>query len=175
MKRLVTFVFSLAVLSVLVHAVALYALPRVIMGVALTKIGQGGADNAFLHPPLPTSDDRGVVRPSPDLAYSICIVDVSKGPVHIEVPLTAPYTSVAFYASNTDNYFAVNDRETDGKPLDIILLAKGQPAPASMPASATRVEAPGGESLVLVRRVVEAAEDFAAIDEIRQSSVCAPL
>tara|TARA_R110000824_G_scaffold366730_2_gene555737 strand:- start:267232 stop:267759 length:528 start_codon:yes stop_codon:yes gene_type:complete len=174
-KRLITFVISVAVLSVLIHAAALYALPRAIMGVAITKIGQGGAQNAFLHPPLPTSNARDVVRPSPDLAYSICIIDVSKGPVHIEVPLTAPYTSVALYAANTDNYFAINDRDTDGKPLDIVMVAKGQPAPDSMPVTATLVEAPGSESLVLVRRVVEHAEDFAAIDEIRQASVCAPL
>src|SRR3546814_21020899 len=92
--------------------------------------------------PLPTDKVRLVVRPSPDLVYSICIVDVTKGSVHIQVPLTAPYTSVALYTTATDNYFVRNDRDTGGNPLDLIVLAPGASKPAAMPAGVEIVQAP---------------------------------
>ena len=175
MNALVKFALSSVVLAAFVYTAALFALPSAIMGVAISKIGQGGAENVFIHPPLPTADARGVVRPSPDLAYSVCIIDLSKGPMHITVPLTAPYTSVALYATNTDNYFVRNDRDSGGKSLDVIVIAPGADKPAAMPEGAELVEAPTAKGLVLVRRVVESADAFAAIDETRKSSVCAPL
>ncbi|MDO8423385.1 MAG: DUF1254 domain-containing protein [Parvibaculum sp.] len=175
MSAFVKFALSSLVLAAIVYTAALFALPSAIMSVAISKIGQGGANNVFIHSPLPTSEARGVVRPSPDLAYSVCIIDLSKGPMHISVPLTAPYTSVALYATNTDNYFVRNDRDTGGKSLDVIVVAPGAEKPAAIPEGAELVEAPSAKGLVLVRRVVESADAFAAIDETRKSSVCAPL
>lgn len=175
MNVFVKFALSSAVLAALVYTTALFALPNLIMGVAMSRIGQGGAENVFVHQPLPTADARAVVRPSPDLAYSICIIDLSKGPMHITVPLTRPYTSVALYATNTDNYFVRNDRDTGGKSLDVIVIAPGAKKPVAIPEGAELVEAPTAKGLVLVRRVVESADAFAAIDETRKLSVCAPL
>lgn len=175
MKRLVIFMVASLALAVVIHVAAVQSLPRVIMGIAISKIGQNGALNAFAHPPLPTSDARGVVRPSPDLAYSVCTLDLSQGPIHIEVPLTAPYTSVALYAPNTDNYFVRNDRDSGGKSLDVVVVGPGMLKSMTLPAGTDVVEAPSNEGLVLVRRVVESEDDFAAIDETRQKSVCAPL
>lgn len=175
MKRLITFVVSAAVLALIVHVAALYALPNMIMSKVMTKVGGDGAVNAFSHMPLPTDKARGVVRPSPDLAYSICIIDLAKGSVHIEVPLTKPYTSVALYATNTDNYFVRNDRDTGGKSLDVIVLGQGAQKPEILPESAEVVTAPTTKSLVLVRRVVESAAALGEIDTVRKNSVCAPL
>lgn len=175
MKSFVKFTVSALVLAALVYVAALFALPSVIMGVVTSKIAQGGSVNVFSQMPLPTAKARSVVRPSPDLAYSVCIIDLSKGPIHITVPLTAPYTSVALYAANTDNYFVRNDRDTGGKSLDVIVLAPGAEKPAAMPQGAELVEAPSNKGLVLVRRVVESVDAFAAIDETRKLSVCAPL
>jgi uncharacterized membrane protein len=175
MKRALTFIAATLVLSAIVHVAAVWALPRVIMSVAISKIGAGGGLNAFIEPPLATAAARGVVRPSPDLAYSICVLDLSRGPVRVEVPLSAPYTSVALYASQTDNYFVRNDREAGEKPLDIVIVAPGAPRPASLPAGVEIVEAPTARGLVLVRRVVESQAAFAGIDAIRKKSICAPV
>lgn len=175
MKRLVTFITATLVLAAVVHVASVWAAPRLIMSVAMSKIGGRGAINTFVHPPLPTSNARGVVRPSPDLAYSTCIIDLSKGPVRVVVPLTEPYTSVALYSTATDNYFVRNDRDTGGKDLDILVLAPGAPKPADAPVGAEIVEAPTAKGLVLVRRVAESETAFATIDPIRQKSICAPV
>ncbi|MDO8289783.1 MAG: DUF1254 domain-containing protein [Parvibaculum sp.] len=175
MKRLITFVIGAVVIAIFVHVGVLHALPNVIMSKVMTKIGGDGGMNAFAHMPLPTDKARAVVRPSPDLAYSICTIDLTNGPVHIEVPLTKPYTSVALYATNTDNYFVRNDRDTGGKSLDVVVIGQGTPKPESLPEGAELVTAPTTKSLVLVRRVVESAAAFGEIDTTRKSSVCAPL
>ena len=175
MKRLITFIVSALVLAVIVYIGALHALPNVIMNRVMAKVGGDGATNVFAHQPMPTDKARDVVRPSPDLAYSICIIDLSRGPVHIEVPLTKPYTSVALYASNTDNYFVRNDRDSAGKSLDVIVLGPDTQKPENLPAGAEVVAAPTTKGLVLVRCVVESAAAFAAIDATRKNSVCAPL
>jgi uncharacterized membrane protein len=174
MKRALTFIAATLILAAVVHVASVWATPRVIMSVAMKKIGGDGAVNAFLNPPLATSRARGIVRPSPDLAYSTCIIDLSNGPVRIQVPLTAPYTSVALYSAATDNYFVRNDRDTGGKDLDILVLAPGAPKPADAPPGAEIVEAPTAKSLVLVRRVAESAAAYAVIDPIRAKSICAP-
>jgi uncharacterized membrane protein len=95
--------------------------------------------------------------------------------VHVEVPLTAPYTSVALYATNTDNYYVRNDRDSGGKSLNVVVIGPGAEKPAALPEGAELVEAPTAKGLVLVRRVVESVEAYPAIDETRKASVCAPL
>ncbi|HEY4344182.1 MAG TPA: DUF1254 domain-containing protein [Parvibaculum sp.] len=174
MKRLVTFVVATFLLAAIVHVASVWAYPRVVMSVAMKKIGGNHPANTFAHMPLPTDKARGIVRPSPDLAYSMCIIDVSKGPIRIQVPLTAPYTSVSLYTTKTDNYFVRNDRDTGGKDLDLIVLARGASKPAGAPAGAEIVEAPTAKSLVLVRRAAESAAAYTAIDPIRAKSICAP-
>ncbi|MES1991022.1 MAG: DUF1254 domain-containing protein [Pseudomonadota bacterium] len=175
MKRLITSVVSAAVLSVVVYIGAIHALPNIIMNKVMAKVGSGGTVNTFMHQPLPTDKARSVVRPSPDLAYSICIIDLSKGPVYVQMPLTKPYTSVALYASNTDNYFVRNDRDSAGKSLDVIIVGPDVKKPETLPAGAEVVAAPTIKGLVLVRRVVESAAAFEVIDATRKLSVCAPL
>lgn len=174
MKRLVTFIVATFLLAAVVHVVSVWAYPRVVMSVVMKKIGGHSPANAFAHMPLPTDTARGVVRPSPDLAYSICIVDLTNGPIHIQVPLTAPYTSVALYSTRTDNYYVRNDRDTGGKDLDLIVVAPGAPRLANAPAGVEIVEAPTAKGLVLVRRVAESAAAYTTIDPIRAKSICAP-
>ncbi|MGB3808944.1 MAG: DUF1254 domain-containing protein [Parvibaculum sp.] len=174
MKRLTVFIVAVLALGALVHVAAIHALPGFIMSKAMAKIGGTSEVNMFVEPPLATAEARTIVRPSPDLAYSTCVLDLSKGPVRVTVPLTAPYTSVALYSATTDNYFVRNDRDSHGKELDVIVLAPGASKPANVPADSEIVEAPTAKGLVLVRRVVESVEDFPALDAIRQKATCAP-
>jgi len=175
MKRILTFIAGAAIVAAVVHVAFVWALPRVIMSKVMTGVAGHAEANLFVEPKLATAKARGVVRPSPDLAYSVCVLDLSKGPVRVQVPLTEPYTSVALYTPTTDNYFVRNDREADGKPLDLVVLPKGTTAPADLPAGATAIVAPADKGLVLVRRVVESEAAFPALDAIRKQATCAPI
>lgn len=174
MKRVALFAVATLLIAALIHVATVWELPRVIMSKAMEKVAGDSQTNAFLHPPLATDAARGVVRPSPDLAYSICVLDLSASPVRVTVPLTAPYTSVALYSAATDNYFVRNDRDAGDKALDVIVVAPGGAKPAAAPAGVDIVEAPTAKGLVLVRHVVENAEAFPPLDAIRKTAICAP-
>lgn len=178
MNRKLQWLAAFAVLAVIFHVAIVWAVPRVVMSAAMTKIGGEGALNTFTHVPRPTDASRAVVRPSPDLAYSVCILDLSAGPVRIEVPASAPYTSLALYSSVTDNYFVRNNREDgglrDGEVIGIVVTAPGDEAPANLPDGFAAVTSPTEKGLALVRRVIENDEAMPRLDEIRSHSVCAP-
>lgn len=174
MKRLVIWFACVAVLAALVHVAAVWAAPRIIMAKVMSRIGGSEAVNSFVEPARATADTRWVVRPSPDLAYSVCILDLSKGPVRVRVPLTGPYTSVALYSSATDNYFVENGREAASPALDILVAPPGASKPANVPEGARLIEAPAMKGLVLVRRVIESDAAFEALDKVRRQASCAP-
>lgn len=174
MKRVILFVVATMLLAAAVHVATVWALPRFIMSKAMEKIGGHVGVNELVNQAPPTDKSRAVVRPSPDLAYSICVLDLSKTPVRITVPLTAPYTSVALYGSNTDNYFVRNDREAGGKDLDVVVVGPGMAKSASVPAGVSVIEAPSARGIMLVRRVVESEAALPALDEIRKKGSCAP-
>lgn len=177
MKRTVQWLAIVAALAVILHLAVIWAVPRVVMSVAMSKLGGSGALNDFIHPPRSTDKWRTVVRPSPDLAYSICVLDLSEGPVTIKVPASDPYTSLALYASITDNYYVRNNRQdgglAEGVPITLVVAAPGD-IPAELPEGVEAVTAPTEKGLALVRRVIENDAAMPRLDALRASSVCMP-
>ncbi|HEU4427140.1 MAG TPA: DUF1254 domain-containing protein, partial [Myxococcota bacterium] len=158
--------------AVVVHFAAIAALPYAIMRVAMSRM-QRAATNDLAHGPLPTAESRGIVRPSPDLAYSALVFDVSERALEVRVPLTPPYTSLSGFAANTDNFFAINDRTAGASEIEIVLVGPG--TPRSDFGGARVVEAPSDRGILLVRRVVPSPEAFAEIDEARRRARVKPL
>ena len=177
MNRKLQWVAVVAALAVILHLSAVWAIPRVAMSAAMNKLGGDGALNVFTHWGAPTDQSRAVVRPSPDLAYSICILDLSAGPVRIEVPASAPYTSLALYSSITDNYYVRNNRQdgglAEGETIRLLVAATGD-MPADLPDGIEAVTAPTEKGLALVRRVIENDDAMPRLDALRAVSVCAP-
>ena len=159
--------------AALVHVAAVALLPYAIMWRVLGGLGAQAGENAFVHPPLATAESRAIVRPSPDLAYSSAVFDVSGRPLRIEVPLTPPYTSVSGFATNTDNFFAVNDRSAEADGIDVVLV--GPSTPRAGLAGRRVIESPSDRGVLLVRRVVPSVEAFPAIDATRQRARLEPL
>ena len=159
--------------AALVHVAAVTALPYGIMSRVFAALQGDAGANAFTHPPLATHESRAVVRPSPDLAYSSALFDVSEHPLHVTVPLSAPYTSLSGFASNTDNFFALNDRTAGGDPIDVVIVGPG--TPRSGLEGRRVIESPSDRGVLLVRRVVARGEDFPALDALRQQARAEPL
>jgi uncharacterized membrane protein len=166
MKRAVGWSLVILAGAALVHLAAVAALPRAIMSRVLSGLGAQAGENRFVHPELATAASRTIVRPSPDLAYSSAVFDVSERPLHIVVPLSAPYTSLSGFAANTDNFFAVNDRSAGGDVIDVVLV--GPSTPRDGLAGLRVIESPSDRGVLLVRRVVPSAEAFPVIDAVRQ-------
>lgn len=179
--------------AVLAHLLTVWALPRLIMREAMTRIGKetalqaraqapergapSAATGVYLPPPTDHTQRR-IVMPSPDLLYATCALDLGAGPQRITAQVEHPrYWSVALYGGNSDNFFVVNDRKTtEPGRLDLWVVAPGTDRAAlAAPAGSTVVEAPSAKSLLLMRLLVtDDPADLASAQRARSSLRCLP-
>lgn len=162
-----------AVIAAIAWQATLVAMPDMLMRLAIGRIERmSGGINVMRHPGLSDDKARTIVRPSPDLAYSSCAYDLSKGPLAIHVaPTPAPYWSLSIFDVNTDVAFVRNSRETRGAPLDIVVALAGQPVPDGR--EAVRVN--GAKGVALIRALVPDRAAYPAIDRARRASWCRAL
>jgi uncharacterized membrane protein len=154
------------------YQATLLATPYALMQAAMMKVGKQGPANQFAFAPMTTAENQTIVRPSPDLSYSVCAFDVSKGPVLVDVqPLPGYYWSVSIFDARTDVAAVRSDRDTKGTAARLALLKAGQTAPAGY--EPVRVGYDRG--LVLIRILVAPASTFPTIDAIRRKSTCKQL
>ena len=179
--------------AVLAHLLTVWALPRLIMREAMTRIGEetslqaraqaraqgapAAATGVYLPPPTDHTQRR-IVMPSPDLLYATCALDLRAGPQRITAQVEHPrYWSVAIYGGNSDNFFVVNDRKTaEPGRLDLWVVAPGADrATLAVPAGSTVVEAPTAKNLLLMRLLVtDDPADLASAQRARSSLRCLP-
>jgi len=146
---------TLAVTALLAHLLAVWAAPRLIMQVLMHG---SVAQKMNMHNQAAFSDpvsakSRSVVMPSPEMLYSVCAYDLREGPVRVRAaPALTNYWSVALYAANSDNFFVRNDRQAQGRPVDLWLVAPGgDPQQKSPPAGAEVVVSPSSTGFLLMR------------------------
>ena len=157
------------VMAALAWQATLLAIPRGIMSLAVSRLGEAGGLNRMLHAPLPGPGRRTVVRPSPDLAYSSCPFDLSKGPLLVEVaPVAAPYWSLSVFDARTDVAFVRNNRDTGGKGFRIALATQGQ----AVPAGVETIRLDDAKGVALLRILVEDRARFSSLDRARRGSGC---
>ncbi len=172
-------VVATLVLAAAVHIATVWYLPHFVMNRALAKMG---APNMVHHGVRVTAASRGIVRPSPDLLYSTCPFDLSKGPLLVtaRVP-TGTYWSVSLFDANTNNFFVLNDRQAKGAVELIVTPPKVEKIgtmsivdPGAPPIMPNIVPSPTMRGLVLFRTLINDETKFAAIDKTRRQANCGP-
>jgi uncharacterized membrane protein len=168
MKTILQWLATAVIFAVVGYFIVIIATPKVLMAGAMRKIGANGrAVNQFVFAPRTTEASRQVVRPSPDLVYSTCVYDLSKGPLRVHVTPWTTYVSVSVFQANSDNIFVLNDRQSPGG-FDFVLATRGQ----ATPAGARVVISPSSKGIVLDRRLAPTEEAFQKADEARRGDVC---
>jgi uncharacterized membrane protein len=159
-----------------VHALAVWAVPRVVMHRVISNVAAEAGDDGVLRPPPIDAGARRVVLPNPDLLYALCAYDVSDAPLRVRAEPGEPgYWSVALYAAGTDTWFVLNDRDAAGRPVDLVVTGAGTDGVA-VPAGATRVESPTVRGLALMRVLVTGdAGQREAAEAARRSLRCEPI
>lgn len=164
------YVVGAVLVAVVAHIAAIYAAPRVMMNIAIERIG-GGEFNNWRFSDRVTPAARQIVRPAPDFAYSACAYDLSEGPVIISAAPWPSYWSLSLYAANSDNYYVIDDREAEyGAGLTLIRRGAAQPDGA-----ATVVESPSVRGIALIRRLAPSPAEYNAAAEIARRDVCASI
>ncbi|MDK2761345.1 MAG: DUF1254 domain-containing protein [Sphingopyxis sp.] len=147
---------------------AIAALPYGLMTIAMDRLGQGGI-NSMSYGNLATPERQPVVRPSPDLAYSACPYDLSKGPLAIDfAPVPGRYSSLSVFDAATDVIFVRNDVEAGGRPFRII-VARGDQA---VPAGAEIIRTDHDRGIALVRLLLKDPSEMGGLDAARRQSSC---
>ena len=170
LKWLIAAVF----LGAMVHGALVWFALQIIMGFVLSGVAErAGGTNRMLHAEPVTAAAREVVMPSPDLLYSLCSVELLRGPVRVTAPRPAGalYWSVALYSETTDNVFVTNDR-TAPTGADFVIVGPGQASLA--PDGVQVVESPSFDALILIRTLVDRPDALDGLDRERRQAVCAP-
>lgn len=168
---------TLLATALIVHVLAVWAAPYLIMKVLMDGPAARSLNmqNQAAFPPPVNAKVRTVVMPSPDLLYSVCVYDVTSGPVRISAnPGLSSYWSIALYAANSDNFFVVNDRAAAGRPVDLWLVSdqSGQ-ADSTIPPGAQVVVSPSRRGFLLMRVLTGDYEsEKAVVEPARRTLVC---
>ena len=146
----------------------LIATPRLLMAAAHHRVSAAGV-NRFTFAPLATAASRSIVRPSPDLAYSVCPFDLARAPLLIDVPpVPSVYWSLSVFDAETNVAFVRNNSDSSGQAIHVAVVQASQPVPANY----TRVTVGAAKGIALVRILVEERGQFRAIDLARRATVC---
>lgn len=171
-------VLTLLTTAILVHLLAVWAAPRLIMRVLMNGSTAQSLNmhNQAAYPPAVDATSRNVVMPSPDLLYSVCAFDVRQGPLRISAqPQLPSYWSIALYAANSDNFYVINDRQAAGKPVNLWLVAEGTPGSQQPPAGAAVVVSPSATGFLLMRVLTgDYDAEKQVLEPARRTLQCAP-
>lgn len=162
------YVLGALVVAAIAHFAAIFAVPRLLMNVAIERIGAAGV-NAWHMSDRVTAASRQIVRPAPDFAYSACVFDLSQGPVIISATPWEDYWSLSLYGANSDNFFVIDDREAHGG-AEITLVQRGAPHPED---AALVTESPSTRGIALIRRLAPTPSTYDAAKAVAAEDVCA--
>lgn len=169
MRRWIVSLLVFLGVATLAYQGALLATPFALMRAAAAKAGANVPINVFRFGPMTTAENQTIVRPSPDLSYSLCVFDVSKGPVLVRTePIPGHYWSVSIFDARTDVAAVRSDRDTRGNPAMLALVKAGQVAPAGYEAVPVHYD----KGVVLIRILLADKGEFAEIDALRRKSFC---
>ncbi|MCP4623653.1 MAG: DUF1254 domain-containing protein [bacterium] len=174
MKTWFRWVILTVAMAALFHFLTVTLFPRVIMALAFQRIldRSDSEINTMVHSPRVTVDSRQVVKPSPDLLYSICVYDVSEKPLRITATVPDTYWSISFYQANTDNFYVLNDRQANSNPIDIILVGPDMAVPR---AENTRVVvAPTNKGVFPLRSLIENEDKLGDLINTQRLAICRP-
>jgi uncharacterized membrane protein len=128
MIRLAFTIIAGVLLGLIVHLVAVLALPRIATQDAYSRLTPMTKLNAVTQ--LPVADPSNAAMPfmDPAFAIAICRYDLSGGPIKLAVPVSQAYTSVSFYTRSEVAYYAINDRSAGRKVIELDLMTEAQHA-----------------------------------------------
>jgi uncharacterized membrane protein len=94
------------------HFHQLSQVPIEVLDKHMSKITlSAGGYNIFLHRKRPSAENRVVPRPSPELAYSVCVFKLENNAIRIRFsPPEDTYWSVSIFDEETNNIKVYNDR-----------------------------------------------------------------
>ena len=178
MKRFLRFALVLLGMAALGHVAILYTTPGLIMTTTMQRMAQAGLQiHQFTLAPRTTPQTQTVVRPSPDLAYSVCLFDLKEETLlRVHAAPYDRYSSLSFFDDQTNNFATVrisaDGASADG--ADIVLRAPGQAELDPYVFAGRQIEAPSVRGLILIRRLAPTAPEYDRVATLARADRCGP-
>lgn len=163
-----TWLVTVLLVAVFTHVLVLFAAPYAMMAGLTYTIGKDVGYGQLMITDQPEHGKDKVVRSSPDLLYSICAFNLKDGPLRIQSPGSKDYMSVSFFSHNTDNFFAINDKQAP-QGFDLLLAETG--TDVALPPGARLLETDSPYGVVLFRYYL-GNRQASELDALRQSASC---
>jgi uncharacterized membrane protein len=128
MIRLAFTIIAGILLGLIVHLVAVLALPRIATQDAYSRLTPLTKLNAVTQFAVADPSNAPMPFMDPAFALAICRYDLSGGPIKLTVPVSQAYTSVSFYTRNEVAYYAINDRSAGRRVIELDLMTEAQHA-----------------------------------------------
>jgi uncharacterized membrane protein len=159
--------------ALVTHALVIGAFPRVFMSFALGRIEARAGVNHAWFAPRPDHTFRAIVRPSPDLLYAVCVLDLdaARGSIDVEATLPPPYGSLAFYDAETNVVEVLRDHDFAGGAVRARVVARGA---ADRHDGVRTIQLPSRRGLLLERVLIPNDAAIPALEAARRSLRCQP-
>jgi uncharacterized membrane protein len=128
MIRLAFTIIAGVLLGLIVHLVAVLALPRIATQDAYSRLTPLTKLNAVTQFAVADPSNAPMPFMDPAFALAICRYDLTGGPIKLTVPVSQAYTSVSFYTRNEVAYYAINDRSAGRRVIELDLMTEAQHA-----------------------------------------------
>ncbi|MEQ9518783.1 MAG: DUF1254 domain-containing protein [Parvibaculum sp.] len=162
------------ILAGIIHITAVLLWPGFVMARLVSGLETQSGINLAVHATRADENSRTVVRPSPDLIYTICAFDVSEHPLKISAPVPDDtYFSLSMFGDNTDNFFVVNDSQLTKNVVEIVLVKDDDQLTTL--GGPPMVVAPSETGVLLFRTLIQSEDRFAELDAIRKQAKCEPV
>lgn len=169
MKRWIGWtVLAIFVVAIVINLVMVIRIPNEIMEITMTERFNYPSNQWVFAPPA-TPERRTIVRPSPDLLYSLCLYDVSKYPLRLIAYIPDNYWSISGFAVNSDNFFAINDKQAKSNPVEVVLISKGMTYQDTT-GKAHVIVAPSNRGIILIRTVITSKDDLPRLIEVQKKA-----
>jgi hypothetical protein len=123
---------------------------------------------------LATPSTQGVVSPNVDTAYSVAWIDLTDGPLVVNVPDTGGrFYTFQFMDAYTNAFAYVGTGSTGTHAGAYAVVGPGYSG--SLPAGVTAIHSPTNTGWLLGRTLVNGAADFPAVKQIQQQYTLTPL
>ncbi len=156
------------VVAVIVNFVQILRIPNDIMNVTMTERFNYPSNQWVFAPPT-THERRAIVRPSPDLLYSLLLYDVSEYPLHLTATIPDNYWSISGFAMNTDNFFTINDKQAKSNPIDVVVIGKDM-SYTDTTGKTQVIVAPTDTGILLIRTVITGKADLPVLMQIQKKA-----
>jgi hypothetical protein len=117
---------------------------------------------------------RAVTTPNNDTLYSSTVIDLSAGPVRLDVPdFGSRYFSIAFLDAYTNNFAYLGTRINGGKGGSYLIVNpewRGQPADRVQ-----IIRAPSSHIIAIVRILIDGPADYEAVHRLQDALMLTPV